>query len=41
MLRVTEGVILYCRVAYKKGDSEVIVKYAINSEESGVVEEIK
>ena len=41
MLRVAEGVFLFCRVAYKRGDSEVIVKYTTTGEESGFVEEIK
>ena len=41
MLRVAEGVTLYCRVAYKKGESEVLVKYSTNGEQLEDLHELK
>jgi len=41
MLRMTEGVVLYCRVAYKRGETDAIIKYSLTGSESNEFEEMK
>lgn len=41
MLRVSEGIASHCRVAYQRGKSEILVKYAISQEEGAEYDEVK